>query len=275
MEAIYLDSVVDLETKAKELRKSIINMIYKAGSGHPGGSLSIIDILTVLYYHEMKIKPDNPEWFERDRFILSKGHAAPALYAILAAQGYFPSEELSNLRKIGSILQGHPDKNKTPGIDMTTGSLGQGLSIAIGMALAGKLDKADYRVYAVIGDGECQEGQIWEAALAARHYSLDNLTVFLDFNKVQLADYTEKIMSLEPIVDKWKAFGWYTMEIDGHNMGEIIDACSEAREHKGEASIIIANTIKGKGISYMENKAAWHGKAPNEEEFNRAMNELK
>ena len=266
--------VKELEGKAKRLRSEIIKMIYTAQSGHPGGSLSAADIITVLYFHQMRINPENPLWEDRDRFVLSKGHAAPALYAALAELGYFPKENLSSLRQIGSILQGHPDMRKTPGIDMSTGSLGNGLSIGIGMALSARLSKKDYDVYVLIGDGECDEGGIWEAAMAAAKYRLDNLIAICDFNRVQLDGPIDTIMPLEPLSKKWESFNWNVIEIDGHSVLEILDALDEARRAKNPPSIIITHTVKGKGVSYMENRYEWHGKAPSPEEYEIALREL-
>ncbi|EMT37932.1 Transketolase, N-terminal subunit, partial [Thermoanaerobacter thermohydrosulfuricus WC1] len=252
-----------LKQKAKEVRIDIINMLAEAGSGHPGGSLSCADILTLLYFDKMNVKPDNPKWEDRDRLVLSKGHAAPALYAVLAEKGFFPKEELKTLRKLGSILQGHPDMKSTPGLDMTTGSLGQGLSAANGMALAGKLDKKGYRVYVILGDGELQEGQIWEAAMTAAHYKLDNLTAILDFNGLQIDGPNREVKNIEPVNEKFKAFGWHVIEIDGHDFDQIDKAIEEAKATKGKPTLIIAHTIKGKGVSFMENQVGWHGSAPN------------
>ncbi|MGI6678106.1 MAG: transketolase [Dehalobacterium sp.] len=267
-------STAMLEGKAREIRKSIINMLREAGSGHPGGSLSAADILSVLYFHEMTINPDQPHDPKRDRFVLSKGHAAPVLYATLAEKGFFPKEELATLRKINSNLQGHPDMRKVPGVEMSTGSLGQGLSAANGMALAGKIDQASYRVYAMIGDGECEEGQIWEAAMFAAHYKLDNLTVFLDHNGLQIDGRLHEVMSPEPLDEKWRAFGWEVQVIDGHNMDQIIAALDYARRIKGKPSMIIAETIKGKGVSFMEDECDWHGVAPKAAEAEQALAEL-
>ncbi|HHW57116.1 MAG TPA: transketolase [Clostridia bacterium] len=263
-----------LKQKAKEIRIDIINMLAEAGSGHPGGSLSCTDILTVLYFEKMNVKPDNPKWEDRDRLVLSKGHAAPALYAVLAEKGFFPKEELKTLRKLGSILQGHPDMKSTPGLDMTTGSLGQGFSAANGMALAGKLDKKDYRVYVILGDGELQEGQIWEAAMTAAHYKLDNLTAILDFNGLQIDGPNREVKNVEPVADKFKAFGWHVIEINGHDFDQIDKAIEEAKVTKGKPTLIIAHTIKGKGVSFMENQVGWHGSAPNEEQRQKAIQEL-
>ena len=269
-----MDNYKDYKDIANDLRISIINMLYKSQSGHPGGSLSACEIVTALYFKEMRVDPTNANWDERDRFVLSKGHAAPVIYAALAEKGYFPKEELSNLRKIDSMLQGHPDMKGTPGVDMTTGSLGQGLSAANGMALAGKIDKKDYRVYALLGDGEVQEGIVWEAAMFAAHYKLDNMTVFLDHNGLQIDGRNKDVMNIEPIDDKFKAFGWHVISIDGHNFEEIFNAIDEAKKVEGKPTIIIAKTIKGKGVSFMENQVGWHGKAPNKEEAEKALDEL-
>lgn len=259
---------------ANKLRIDIIKMLEESKSGHPGGSLSACEILTALYFKEMNIDPANPHWEDRDRFVLSKGHGAPVLYAALAEKGYFPKEELNNLRKIDSMLQGHPDMKGTPGVDMTTGSLGQGLAAANGMALAGKLDNKDYKVYALIGDGEAQEGIIWEAAMFAAHYKLDNLIVFLDHNGLQIDGKNEDIMNIEPVDEKFKAFGWHVISIDGHDFEEIFNAIDEAKKVEGKPTIIMAKTIKGKGVSYMEDQVGWHGKAPSKEEAEKAMEEL-
>jgi transketolase len=260
-----------LVNKAKEIRKDIIAMLAEAGSGHPGGSLSAADIVTALYFNEMKIDPQNPKWPDRDRFVLSKGHAAPVLYAALAEKGYFPKEELKTLRKINSRLQGHPDMRKVPGVEISTGSLGQGLSAANGMALAGKLDHKDFRVYVLIGDGESQEGQIWEAAMLAAHYKLDNLVAFLDHNGLQIDGQITDVMSPEPVDEKWRAFGWHVEVIDGHNMEQIIETLARVRIIKGKPVMIVANTVKGKGVSFMENQAGWHGVAPKPEEAEKAL----
>lgn len=265
-----------LKRKTAELRLDIVEMITKAGSGHPGGSLSAIDLLAVLYYCVMNIKPGDPKWEGRDRFILSKGHAAPAIYSILSDMGFFPKKELSNLRQIGAILQGHPDMQRVPGIDMSTGSLGQGLSIAVGMAIAGKLDKKSYKVYALLGDGELQEGQVWEAAMAAAHYKLDNLMIAVDNNGLQIDGSLEDVMNPYPIEDKFRAFGWNTRLIDGHNFSEIFDAWMWARSSSnGKPSAIIAKTVKGKGVYFMENVVGFHGKAPTKEEGRDASVKLK
>lgn len=263
-----------LEAKAREIRKSIVRMTGAAGSGHPGGSLSAADIVTVLYFHELRLKPEEPDWDGRDRFVLSKGHAAPVLYAALAEKGYFPKEELLTLRKLGSRLQGHPDLKSLPGVEMSTGSLGQGLAVANGMALAGKLDNKDYRVYALLGDGECQEGMVWEAAMAAAHYRLDNLAAFVDHNGLQIDGPVTEIMSPEPLTDKWKAFGWHVLSIDGHDLEQILSAIEEAKKTKGRPTVIIAKTVKGKGISFMEDQVGWHGVAPKPEQVTQALAEL-
>lgn len=268
------DKIEALKSRAKVIRRDIIKMITAAGSGHPGGSLSAVEILVSLYFHKLRHDPKNPNWSERDRFLLSKGHAAPVWYATLAEAGYFPISELDTLRKLGSILQGHPDMKKTPGVESSSGSLGQGLSIAIGIALAGKLDKKSYRVYAVIGDGESQEGQIWEAAMSAAHYKLDNLCVIQDYNGLQIDGSIERVMSPLPLADKWRAFGWNVIEVDGHDFKQVIDAYDQAEKVKAKPTIIIAKTIKGKGVSFMEGKAEWHGKAPTPEQAQKALQEL-
>lgn len=263
-----------LTSVANKIRQDIIKMLTESASGHPGGSLSAVEILTSLYFSEMNINPENPKWEDRDRFVLSKGHAAPLLYAVLAERGYFDKKHLMTLRKIGSMLQGHPNMNETPGVDMSTGSLGQGLSAANGMAIAGKLDKKNYRVYALLGDGELEEGQVWEAAMAAAHYKLDNLTAFVDHNGLQIDGPITKVMNPEPIGDKFKAFGWNVIEIDGHNFNEIFDAIDKAKETCGKPTMIVAKTVKGKGVSFMENQAGWHGTAPNKEQEEIALKEL-
>lgn len=265
---------VDLAKKAGQIRLDIIRMLKEAGSGHPGGSLSMVDLLTVLYFKQMNIKPEQPDWAERDRFILSKGHGAPGLYAVLARRGYFPIEELATLRKFHSRLQGHPDMKSTPGLDMSSGSLGQGLSIANGMALAGKLRRKAYHVYVLVGDGEIQEGQIWEAAMSAPHYQLDNVTLIVDDNGLQINGRCETVMGIAPLDQKFKAFGWNVLEIDGHDIAAIAAAYESAASHSGQPTVIIAKTIKGKGVSYMENDPAWHGNMPNAAQFEQAMKEL-
>ena len=267
-------SVPDLEQMAKQLRRHVIKMIATAGSGHPGGSLSAADIVTALYFNVMRHNPEDPQWLARDRFVLSKGHAAPILYAALAECGYFPVEELSTLRKLGSRLQGHTDRALTPGVEMSAGSLGQGLSFGIGIALAGRLDKRDYRVYVLLGDGECEEGQIWEAAMLAPHFQIDNLTAIVDHNGIQLDGRCCDIMGIEPLADKWRAFNWHVIEVDGHDIKQVLQALKKAGEIKGKPTVIIAHTVKGKGVSFMENNVAFHGKAPNQEQTEQALKEL-
>ncbi len=263
-----------LEETAKAIRRSIVTMLGEAGSGHPGGSLSSTDVLTALYFHEMKLDPGNPQWDKRDRFVLSKGHAAPLLYATLAQRGYFPKEELMTLRKMGSRLQGHPVMDKVPGVELSTGSLGQGISMAVGLALAGRLDGSSHRVFALVGDGECQEGIVWEAAMAAAHYGLGNLTAVLDANGLQIDGRCSDVMCLDPIEEKWRAFGWHVMTIDGHDMQAIVNALQEADKVEHQPVMIVAHTVKGKGVSFMENQPGWHGKAPNPEQVQQALEEL-
>lgn len=270
-----ITNVEELNKMAAQVRKGIIEQVYKAQSGHPGGSLSIADILTVLYFNELNVDEKNPKWEDRDRVILSKGHCSPALYSCLANRGFFDQKELQSFRNIESNLQGHPDMNKVPGVDMTTGSLGQGLSAANGMAIAGKMDNKDYRVYCILGDGEIEEGQIWEAAMAANKYKLDNLCVIIDNNNLQIDGTIEEVMSSYPIDEKFKSFGFQIINVDGHDIDEIMKAFEVARNIKGKPTCIIAKTIKGKGVSFMENQVGWHGKAPNEEQYNQAMSELK
>lgn len=264
----------ELAKKAKEIRKNIVNMIYSASSGHPGGALSLTDILTVLYFTEMRVDPSNPKDENRDRFVLSKGHASAALYATLAEKGFFPKEELLGFRKLNSILQGHPDMKYIPGVDMSTGSLGQGLSSANGMAIAGKLDGKDYRVYCALGDGEIEEGQVWEAAMTSSKFKLDNLCIIVDNNNLQIDGTIDKVMSPYPIDKKFEDFGFNVINIDGHDFEQIINAFEEAKKVKEKPTAIIAKTIKGKGVSFMENQAGWHGKAPNEEQLAQAMKDL-
>src|SRR3989339_124367 len=268
-------SVKEIEAKAKQIRYSAIEMICEAASGHPGGSLSVSDILAVLYFHTMNYKPDRPEWIERDRFVLSKGHAAPALYSVLAHAGFYSTKILKNLRQVGSPLQGHPDMMALPGIEMSTGSLGQGLSAAVGIALAARIDSLKYRVYCVIGDGESQEGQIWEAAMSAGHHKLDNLCVIMDHNNLQIDGKVEEIKTISPIADKWKAFNFNVISADGHNIKALIDAFDKAEKQKGKPTIIIADTVKGKGVSFMENVNKIHGSAPTGEQITCALGELK
>jgi transketolase len=268
-------SIQELEQMAGTIRCDIIEMICTAQAGHPGGSLSAADIVTALFFNIMKIDPTNPKWPDRDRFILSKGHACPVWYATLAERGFFDKSHLATLRQMGSILQGHPDMNKTPGIDMTTGSLGHGLSVGLGMALSGKLRKKSYRVYVVLGDGEVQEGSVWEAAMAAAKWNMDNLIAILDRNNLQNDYCVDDEMPIEPIGDKWTSFGWNVLEIDGHDMPQIVGALNKAMDHKGSPTMIIARTVKGKGVSYMENVADWHGKAPCIEEAEQALEEIR
>jgi len=264
----------ELADKARTIRRHIVEMIAEAGSGHPGGSLSSADILTALYFHVMNVDPKNPKWPERDRFVLSKGHAAPVLYATLAEKGFFPKEELLKLRKTGSMLQGHPDMKLTPGLDMTTGSLGQGLSAANGMAIAAKLDRQSHRVYVVLGDGELEEGQVWEAAMTSAHYKLDNLTAFVDYNGLQIDGRIDDVMSPGTIDEKFKSFGWNAILIDGHDINAIIEAVDKAKQTKGKPTVIVAKTTKGKGVFFMENQVGWHGKAPSEEQLQEALKAL-
>jgi len=269
------DTIKRLKKIANELRIDVVDMIYAAQSGHPGGSLSAADIITVLYFHFMKIDPSNPLWPDRDRFIMSKGHACPIWYAALARHGFFDRAELTKLRKIDGILQGHPDMNKTPGIDMTTGSLGNGLGAGVGMALSARYLKKDYHTYVMIGCSEHNEGVLWEAALSASKFRLDNITVIVDYNKLQLDGYNEEVLPIEPIIDKWVSFGFYAQRIDGHDMEALIDAIQNSLSKKSMPSVIIADTIKGKGISYMEDVCSWHGKAPDKDQYDKAMAELK
>lgn len=268
-------SVDELKEIAKNVRRGIIEAVYSGKSGHPGGALSCADILTYLYFNEMNINPNEPKNSDRDRFVLSKGHASAAIYSVLANRGFFPVEDLKGFRKSDSYLQGHPDMNKIPGIDMTTGSLGQGLSVANGMALAGKLDNKDYYVYVVMGDGELEEGQIWEAAMSSAHYKLNNVIAFVDFNGLQIDGTVNEVMNVTPIKEKFETFGWNAISINGHDFSEIQEAVKVAKESKDRPTVIIAHTIKGKGVSFMENQVGWHGKAPNDEEYNNAISELR
>lgn len=264
-----------LYQKATKLRRLVLQMIHQAGSGHPGGSLSAVDIITVLYFYEMRIDSKNPNWENRDRFVLSKGHACPALYAALAEKGFFPKKDLFSLRKINSRLQGHPDMLITPGVEMSTGSLGQGFSAAIGMALAGKYIGKNFRVYVLLGDGELDEGEVWEGAMCASHYELDNLVAIIDYNGLQSDNYNTKTMNFEPLVEKWKAFNWYTLEIDGHNIPQIVNAFNRAKRLKRKPTVIVAHTVKGKGVSFMEDNPKWHGSlAPDDEQLKIALDEL-
>jgi transketolase len=265
------EKIAILEETARKLRISIVKTLHKSQSGHTGGSLSVIDMITALYFHKMRHNPAEPQWEERDRFILSKGHAAPAQYVALAECGYFPGEDLMMLRRLGSHLQGHPDSKGTPGVEVCTGSLGQGLSMANGIALGLRLDNSKSRVYAVLGDGELQEGQVWEAAMAAAHYRLDNLCALIDVNGLQIDGEVEKVMNVAPIADKFRAFGWHALEIDGHDMTAIIAALDKAEDINGKPTVIVAATVKGKGVSIFEHKAAYHGVTPNDEELNEAL----
>jgi transketolase len=265
--------IKELENKAKQVRRLIIQMLAKAGSGHPGGSLSAADLITALYFSVLRHDPKEPDWPQRDRFHLSKGHCCPLWYAVLAESGYFPKDTIFTLRQLGSILQGHPDR-RAPGVAVASGSLGQGLSVGLGMSLAARIDKMDYRIYVLMGDGEIQEGNIWEAAMAVSHYKCDNLCAILDYNGFQIDGKVKDIMGLEPIIAKWQAFGWHTIEIDGHNMQQILSAYAEAKTIKGKPTIIIAHTIKGKGVSFMENVVDFHGRAPTKEEAEKALKEL-
>ena len=269
-----ITDIKQLQEKAKEVRKGIIEAVYSNKSGHPGGSLSIADIMTVLYFNQMNIDEKNPKWEDRDRLVLSKGHCSPALYSCLANRGFFDVEKLKTFRNINSNLQGHPDMNKVPGVDISSGSLGQGLSCANGMAIAGKMDNKNYRVYCILGDGEIEEGQVWEAAMASNKYKLDNLCVIVDNNNLQIDGTIEEVMSSYPIDEKFKSIGFQVINIDGHNIQEIIDAFDVAKNVKDKPTCIIAKTIKGKGVSYMENDVKWHGIAPNEEQYQLAMKEL-
>lgn len=266
--------IEELSERARRIREHIIEMTHEAGSGHPGGSLSAVEILTVLYFNILKHNPKKPDWPDRDRFVLSKGHAAPALYAVLAESGYFPVEELLTLRKLGCRLQGHPSMTCTPGVEMSTGSLGHGLAVANGMALAAKLDRKLHGIYVLCGDGEMDVGEIWESAMLGAHYKLDNVTMYLDRNMLQLDGPTEKIMSIEPLTDKWKAFGWHVQEVDGHSLREIITATEHAKQCHGKPSVIICHTVKGKGVSFMEGSLQFHGKAPKDDECTQALEEL-
>jgi transketolase len=257
---------LDLVELAAEMRQQIVEMIVRAGSGHPGGSLSVADILTVLFFRTMRLDPEHPDWPERDRLVLSKGHAAPALYAALAMRGYFPVDELATLRQLGSRLQGHPDMKKLPGVEMSTGSLGQGLSAANGMALGLRLQGSDSHVFVIMGDGEMQEGQIWEAAMTAAHYQLDNVIGIVDHNRLQIDGPVQSVMGVEPLAEKWRSFGWHVVELDGHDLAALAEAFEEAKARRGQPTLILAQTIKGKGFAFMENKAEWHGKAPSSEQ---------
>ena len=264
----------DLKLKAKNIRRNIVEMVYSASSGHPGGSLSVADVMTALYFTEVNVDVNNPKDENRDRVVLSKGHCSPALYSSLAEKGFIPKEDLVTFRKADSYLQGHPDMKKIPGVDMTSGSLGQGLSVANGMALAGKMDNKSYRVYAILGDGEIQEGQIWEAAMTSCHYKLDNLCVIVDNNNLQIDGSVDNVMNVYPIDEKFRSFGFEVFTVDGNNIDELITIFEKAKTVKGKPTAIVAKTIKGKGVSYMENQAGWHGKAPKEDEYKTAMEDL-
>mgnify|MGYP004609048083 FL=1 len=270
-----ITNIKELEKLANEIRIQIINQVYNANSGHPGGSLSSTDILTVLYFNQMNINEKEPQSPLRDRFVLSKGHCVPALYATLAKRGFIKEKELTKFRKIDGLLQGHPDKNKVPGIDMSTGSLGQGLSVANGMAISSKMNHEGYRVYCLLGDGEIEEGQVWEAAMTASKYKLDNLCVVVDSNNLQIDGTVEEVKGLDNIEGKFKNFGFNTIVVNGHDMQQLIDSFETAKLTKGKPTAIIAKTVKGKGVSFMEGKAEWHGKAPNKEQYEQAIKELK
>jgi len=265
------DTIIELQNMAKKLRVAIVKTLHKSQSGHTGGSLSAVDLVTALYFRKMRHNPADPAWEGRDRFVLSKGHAAPALYVALAETGYFPAEDLMMLRRLGSHLQGHPDSKSTPGIEVPTGSLGQGLSMSVGMSLGLKIDGKGNRVYALLGDGELQEGQVWEAAMAGAHYRLDNLCAMVDANALQIDGQVEKVMNVAPIAGKFRAFGWHALEIDGHDMAAIINALDMAENVKGQPTVIVARTVKGKGVFFFENKASYHGVPPSDEELPRAL----
>jgi transketolase len=267
-------SIEELAGMAREVRADIVRMTAAAGSGHPGGSLSAVELMTALYFGVMNHRPAEPKWPDRDRFILSKGHACPLLYSLLARSGYLPVAELTSLRKFGSCLQGHPSCLALPALEVSSGSLGQGLSIANGLALAAKLNGKGFRVYGLLGDGELQEGQVWEAAMSAAHYKLDNVCALVDYNGLQIDGDVEKVMGLAPLADKWRAFNWHVAEIDGHDFAQVLAAYEEAARTKGRPTVIIARTVKGKGVSFMENAAGWHGKAPNADELARALAEI-
>ena len=265
----------ELKITANKVRQLIIEGVFNAKSGHPGGSLSAADIFTYLYFKELNVDPKNPKWADRDRFVLSKGHCCPGLYAALAIKGYFPEEEIKSLRHIGAMLQGHPDMKGTPGVDMSSGSLGQGVSAACGMALAAKMDNASYRVYAMLGDGECEEGQVWESAMFAAHHNLDNLCYIVDYNGLQIDGKVSEVAGLEPLDKKFESFGFEVIKICGHCFNQIEEAFEKAKSVKGKPTDIIAETVKGKGVSYMEDQVGWHGKAPNQEQYELALNELR
>ncbi|HHT9111167.1 MAG TPA: transketolase [Candidatus Brocadiaceae bacterium] len=267
--------IKSLEDRSKVIRRHVIRMLVKAGSGHPGSSLSTVDLLVALFYSKLRHNPRQPAWPDRDRFVMSKGHACPALYAALAETGYFGIDKLDTLRQFGSMLQGHPCMKTTPGIEISGGSLGQGLSVGLGISLAAKLDNKDYRTYVMLGDGEIEEGQVWEAAMAASHYNADNLCAIIDQNGLQIDGFIHEVMSSHPIPDKWRGFGWHVIETNGHDFPAILAAYNEAEAVKGRPTVIVAKTVKGKGVSFMENQVDWHGKAPTKEEAERALAELK
>jgi transketolase len=276
-EESHQDKIVRLKKIARQIRKDIVRMVYEAGpdrKGHPGGALSAVDIVTALYFDIMNIQPENPTWPDRDRFILSKGHASPVIYTALANRGFFSKDKYRSFRKVNGMLQGHPDMRKIPGIDMTSGSLGHGLAAGLGMALSAKIDKKDFQVFVMLGDGECQEGLVWEAVMSAPTFGADNLTAIVDLNRLQSCDLVENTIPLDPFGIKWMAFGWNVLEIDGHNMEEIVSALELAVFGKGKPTVILANTVKGKGVSFMEDDNSWHQKAPNRKEFEQAMAEL-
>ena len=272
-EKVY--SGIELKEKSKELRKMLLTMIYKAQSGHPGGSLSATDIISTLYFHTLRLDPKNPKWEDRDRFVLSKGHVCPVLYSALIMKGFIDEEALGTLRKQGSILQGHPDMKRCPGIEISTGSLGQGISCAVGMAIAGKRDKKDYRVYTLVGDGECGEGQVWEAAMAGHQYKLDNLCAIVDRNRLQISGNTEDVMGHDDLHERFKSFGWHVIDVaDGNSIEQLHAAFEEAKQTKGQPTVLIANTVKGKGSAVMEDKAAWHHHVPTQEEYEQIMKDF-
>ncbi len=271
MNSYCIDSLTDV---GREVRADIVRMTAAAGSGHPGGSLSAVELLTALYFKVMRHRPTEPKWPDRDRFILSKGHACPLLYSVMARSGYLAAEELTTLRKFGSCLQGHPSCLALPALEVSSGSLGQGLSIANGLALTAKMNGQDFRVYCLMGDGELQEGQVWEAAMSSAHYKLDNVCALVDYNGLQIDGDVENVMGLAPLAEKWRAFNWHTVEIDGHDYEQVLAAYDEAARTKGKPTVIIARTVKGKGVSFMENAAGWHGKAPNADELTRALDEI-
>jgi transketolase len=269
-----MQSLDKLKAICKDVRADIVKMTSAAGSGHPGGSLSATELMTALYFNVMNHRPNQMDWPDRDRFFLSKGHACPVVYSVMARTGYFPVEELITLRKCGTRLQGHPSCKALPGIEVSSGSLGQGLSIANGVALSAKLNKKDFRAYVLMGDGELQEGQVWEAIMTAAHYKLDNVCAMVDYNGLQIDGDVEAVMGLAPLAKKWQAFNWHTIEIDGHDLNQVLAAFDEAKKTKGKPSVIIAKTVKGKGVSFMENVAGWHGKTPNSEELQKALDDI-